>query len=98
MRLRAINIFSAYLGDEEETKARTRLLRQEADFLDDEFCCKVKFYDNEFCKQLNLECDGKSKEMSIGKIGLSEGYIFRGPRAVLVDNKGRLFAVKITHL
>lgn len=29
---------------------------------------------------------------------LLQHYIFRGSRAVLVDNKGRLFAVKITHL
>lgn len=33
MRLRAINIFSASLGDLEKTKKRTALLRKDSDFL-----------------------------------------------------------------
>ena len=32
MRLRAINIYSAYLGNEDDTKRRTRQLRRDADF------------------------------------------------------------------
>ena len=33
MRLRAINVFSAYIGDSEETRRRTGLLRKDSDFL-----------------------------------------------------------------
>ena len=33
MRLRAINIFSAFLGDLKKTKERTVLIRKESDFL-----------------------------------------------------------------
>lgn len=73
MRLRAINIYSAYLGDEEDTKKRTRLLRRDADFLDYEFAGKVGFYDNDFCRQLNIECDEKITETSIRNSG-AEGY------------------------
>ena len=32
MRLRAINIFSAFLGDSEKIKERTGLLRKDSDF------------------------------------------------------------------
>ena len=33
MKLRAINVFSAFLGDLEKTKERTALIRKESDFL-----------------------------------------------------------------
>lgn len=73
VRLKSINIYSAYLGNEDDTKTRTRLLRQDTDFLDDEFAEKVRFYDNDFCRQLNIACDEKATEMSINSLGV-EGY------------------------
>ena len=73
MRLRAINIYSAWLGDEEDTKKRTRLLRRDADFLDYEFARKVRFYDNDFCRQLNIACDEKATEILVSNPGI-EGY------------------------
>ena len=73
MRLRAINIYSAYLGNEDDTKRRTRQLRRDADFLDYEFAEKVRFYDNDFCRQLNIACDEKATEILISNSGI-EGY------------------------
>ena len=73
MRLRAINIYSAYLGNEDDTKRRTRQLRRDADFLDYEFAEKVRFYDNDFCRQLNIACDERATEILISNSGI-EGY------------------------
>lgn len=73
MRLRSINIYSAWLGNEDDTKRRTRQLRRDADFLDYEFAEKVRFYDNDFCRQLNIACDEKATEILISNSGI-EGY------------------------
>ena len=41
MRLKSINVFSDYLGDEKNTKTRTGILRADSDFLDYVFCVKT---------------------------------------------------------
>lgn len=73
MRLRAINIFSAFLGDPEKTKERTGLLRKDSDFLYIEYYNVVRYCDNDFIKQLNVECDEKAKEIAV-TLKLSDGY------------------------
>lgn len=73
MRLRAINIFSAFLGDLEKTKERTGLLRKDSDFLYLEYYNVVRYCDNDFIKQLNVECDEKAKEIAV-TLKLSDGY------------------------
>lgn len=65
MRLRAINIFSAFLGDLEKTKERTVLIREESDFLYLEYYNVVRYCDNDFIKQLNVECDENAKEIAV---------------------------------
>lgn len=73
MRLRAINIFSAFLGDLEKTKERTALIRKESDFLYLEYYNIVKYFDNDFIKQLNVECDENAKEIAVS-LKVSDGY------------------------
>lgn len=73
MRLRAINIFSAFLGDLEKTKGRTGLIRKESDFLYLEYYNIVKYFDNDFIKQLNVECDENAKEIAVS-LKVSDGY------------------------
>ena len=73
MRLRAINIFSAFLGDLEKTKERTVLIRKESDFLYLEYYNVVRYCDNDFIKQLNVECDENAKEIAVS-LKASDGY------------------------
>lgn len=73
MRLRAINIFSAHLGDLEKTKERTALIRKESDFLYFEYYNVVRYCNNEFIKQLNVECDENAKEIAVS-LKFSDGY------------------------
>lgn len=73
MRLRAINVFSAFLGELEKTKERTKLLRKDSDFLYLEYYNIVKYCDNDFIKQLNIECDENAKNISV-KEKNSDGY------------------------
>lgn len=73
MRLRAINVFSAYLGDYEKTKERTRLLRTDSDFLYAEYYKVVKYCDNDFIKQLNVECDENAPKIAV-KVKHLNGY------------------------
>lgn len=73
MRLRAINIFSAFLGDLEKTKERTGLIRKESDFLYLEYWNVVRYCDNDFIKQLNVECDENAKEIAVS-LKASDGY------------------------
>lgn len=73
MRLRAINVFSAYLGDSEKTKEKTRLLRNDSDFLCAEYYKVVKYCDNDFIKQLNIECDENAQEIAV-KVEHLNGY------------------------
>lgn len=73
MRLRSINIFSAFLGDLEKTKERTGLLRKDSDFLYIEYYNVVRYCDNDFIKQLNVECDEKAKEIAV-TLKSSDGY------------------------
>lgn len=73
MRLRTINIFSAFLGDLEKTKERTGLIRKESDFLYLEYYNIVKYFDNDFIKQLNVECDENAKEIAVS-LKVSDGY------------------------
>lgn len=73
MRLRAINIFSAFLGDSEKTKERTGFIRKESEFLYIEYYNTVRYCDNDFIKQLNLECDENAKEIAV-KYKNSDGY------------------------
>lgn len=73
MRLRAINIFSSYFGNEQETKKRTRVLRADSDFLDYEYLHVVKYCDNDFIKQLNIECNENAEKIFICR-NFSDGY------------------------
>lgn len=73
MRLRAINIYSAFLGDLEKTKERTALIRKESDFLYLEYYNVVRFCNNEFIKQLNVSCDENVKEIAVRERN-SDGY------------------------
>ena len=63
MRLRAINIFSAFLGDSEKTKERIGLLRKDSDFLYLEYYNVVRYCDNDFIKQLTLNVMKKQKKL-----------------------------------
>lgn len=51
MRLRAINIFSASLGDLEETKKRTALLWKDSDFIYIEYYNVVRYCDNDYLNE-----------------------------------------------
>ena len=73
MKLRAINVFSAFLGDLEKTKERTALIRKESDFLYLEYYNAVRYCDNKFIKQLNVECDENAKEIAVS-LKFSDGY------------------------
>ena len=73
MKLRAINVFSAFLGDLEKTKERTALIRKESDFLYLEYYNVVRYCDNKFIKQLNVECDENVKEIEVS-LKFSDGY------------------------
>lgn len=73
MRLRAINIFSAFIGDLEETRRRTGLLRKDSDFLYREYYNVVRYCDNDFLKQLNIECDENAEKIAV-KHKLEDGY------------------------
>lgn len=73
MRLRAINIYSAFWGDLEKTKERTALIRKESDFLYLEYYNVVRFCNNEFIKQLNVSCDENVKEIAVRERN-SDGY------------------------
>lgn len=73
MRLRAINIFSAFIGDSEETQRRTRSLRKDSDFLYREYYNVVRYCDNDFLKQLNIECDENTEEIAV-KLKSKDGY------------------------
>ena len=66
MRLKSINIYSSYLGDIAITRERTGFLRQEADFLDYELYKTVKYINNNYCKQLNIECNENIQNIIIG--------------------------------
>lgn len=67
MRLKSINIYSSYLGDSAITRERTCFLRQESDFLDYEFCKAIKYINNNYCKQLNIECNENIQNIIIGR-------------------------------
>ena len=73
MRLRAINVYSAFLGDLEKTKERTALIRKESDFLYLEYYNVVRYCNNEFIKQLNVSCDENAKEIAVSAKN-SDGY------------------------
>lgn len=73
MRLRSINIFSASLGDLEQTKRRTALIRKESDFLYLEYYNVIRYCDNDFIKQLNIECDENAKKLTLNT-KFSDGY------------------------
>ena len=73
MRLRAINIFSAFIGDLEGTRRRTGLLRKDSDFLYQEYYNVVRYCDNDFLKQLNIECDENAEEIAV-KRQSKDGY------------------------
>ena len=73
MRLRAINIYSAFLLFLEKTKERTALIRKESDFLYLEYYNVVRFCNNEFIKQLNVSCDENAKEIEVRERN-SDGY------------------------
>ena len=73
MRLKSINVFSDYLGDENNTKARTRVLRVDSDFLDYVFHIKTKYVDNSYLRQLNICCSPSIKGICV-KRDFPEGY------------------------
>lgn len=73
MRLKAINVYSSFLGEELATKERTGFLRKEADFLDYELCKSIKYINNSYCKQLNLCCNENTNQVVLGQY-VSEGY------------------------
>lgn len=73
MRLRAINIYSASLGELEKTKERTALIRKESDFLYLEYYNVVRYCNNEFIKQLNVRCDENAKEITVSEKN-ADGY------------------------
>lgn len=72
MRLRAINVYSAYLGDSEKTKKMTRRLREDSYFLYCDLYSVIKFVDNNLMKQLNIACDQNTDKISIQ--GSPDGY------------------------
>lgn len=67
MRLKAINIYSSFLGDSAVTRERTGFLRQESDFLHYELCKTIKYINNSYCKQLNIECNENIQNIIIGQ-------------------------------
>ena len=73
MRLKSINVFSAYLGDQDKTKEMTKSLRLDADFLDYEFSKYTKFIDNDYLIQLNIECDPNAESIYISE-DIVRGY------------------------
>ena len=73
MRLKSINVYSDYLGDSDKTKARTRELRYDSDFLDYFFCVNIKYVNNSYLRQLNSCCSPFVKEICI-KTDYPEGY------------------------
>ena len=73
MRLKSINIYSSYLGDTAVTRERTGFLRQESDFLNYVFCKEIKYINNNYCKQLNIECNENVPNVVIGRFDVS-GY------------------------
>lgn len=98
MRLRAINVYLAYLGDSEKTKKMTRRLREDSYFLYCDLYSVIKFVDNNLMKQLNIACDQNTDKISIQ--GSPDGY----PQVVvpfdyqeykaLSDTKKKAFWVK----
>lgn len=79
MRLRAINIFSAFTGDLEETRRRTGLLREDSDFLYREYYNVVRYCDNDFLKQLNIECDENAEKIAVKRKMLDGHPIISAP-------------------
>lgn len=73
MRLRSINVYSDYLGDSENTKARTGELRADSDFLDYVFSVSTRYVDNSYVRQLNICCSPSVSEVCI-KSDYPEGY------------------------
>ena len=73
MRLKSINVFSDYLGDENNTKARTGELRDDSEFLDYVFHVKTKYVDNSYLRQLNICCSTSIKGFCV-KQDFPEGY------------------------
>lgn len=73
MRLKSINVFSDYLGDENNTKARTKELRVDSDFLDHVFHVKTKYVYNSYLRQLNICCSTSIKGICV-KQDFPEGY------------------------
>ena len=57
----------------EKTKERTVLIRKESDFLYLEYYNVVRYCDNDFIKQLNVECDENAKEIAVS-LKASDGY------------------------
>lgn len=73
MRLRAINVYSSFLGEEHKTKDRTGFLREESDFLYHELYKTTKYINNNYCKQLNLCCNENVNGIVLGSYD-SDGY------------------------
>lgn len=73
MRLKSINVYSDYLGDSDNTKARTKELRSDTDFLDYVFSVKIKYINNAYLKQLNICCSPCVQEICI-RCDYPEGY------------------------
>ena len=73
MRLKSINVYTDYLGDSGKTKARTRELRLDSDFLDYVFYDKIKYVNNSYLKQLNMCCSSSVLEICIQRDD-TEGY------------------------
>ena len=73
MRLRSINVYSDYLGDPDNTKARTGELRADSDFLDYVFSVSTGYVDNSYVRQLNICCSPSVSEVCI-KSDYPEGY------------------------
>ena len=70
MRLKSINVYSDYLGDSDKTKALTRELRFDSDFLDHVFYDKIKYVNNSYLKQLNMCCSSSVLEICIQMNGI----------------------------
>lgn len=73
MRLRAINVYSSFLGEATLTKERTGFLRKESDFLDYELCKTIKYINNSYCKQLNIHCTENISAIVISRYD-EDGY------------------------
>lgn len=73
MRLKSINVFSEYLGEENKTKERTGELRKDSEFLDYTFCKQIKYVDNDIFKQLNISCSPTVKNINV-ECPLVDGY------------------------